>query len=163
MMRGIGFALLFAMAWFSSYPIGFYRVVATGPAIALGGGIISSVLLLYIILSDRRQKALVQHTQRLYQDRMAAAALQFERDERVRQQEFLVMLTHELKAPLSAVGMVLHSAQVSASMRQHADKALAAMKRFFMQGLPFGSVAPPASTARGSGRLRALRSSARRR
>jgi signal transduction histidine kinase len=129
MMRGIGFALLFAMAWFSSYPIGFYRVVATGPAIALGGGIISSVLLLYIILTDRRQKAVVQHTQRQYQDRMAAAALQFERDERVRQQEFMVMLTHELKAPLSAVGMVLHSAQVSASMRQHADKALAAMKR----------------------------------
>jgi signal transduction histidine kinase len=63
------------------------------------------------------------------QSRLTDVALQLERDERERQQEFMVMLTHELKAPLSTLGMVLLSSGGSASMRPHADMALGTMRR----------------------------------
>lgn len=76
------------------------------------------------IQTDRQHQAEQEHRAELN-----ALALNFERGERQRQQEFMGMLTHELKAPLSTLGLVIGSSTTSASMHRHAEMALASMRQ----------------------------------
>lgn len=124
------FGVVLTLAWGASFHSGFYK---TQPefffALALPLACISAVVVLIVvgwrrILMDTRQRAEQQRHAELN-----AMALEFERGERQRQQEFMVMLTHELKAPLSTLGLVMGSPAASASMHGHAAIALASMRR----------------------------------
>lgn len=128
--RQVGFGALLALAWVGSFAPGFYRfadvslVVFLAPLPILGA---LGVLLAIGWDRIRQDRALDDARRRLAE--LDGQALTFERGERQRQQEFMVMLAHELKAPLSTMGLVLGSPVPSPSMRHHADLALASMRR----------------------------------
>ena len=91
-----------------------------------------------------------QRMEKQRQSELNALALEFERGERQRQQEFMVMLTHELKAPLSTLGLVMGSPAASASMHGHAAIALASMRRVIdhcAQSVEFEDAAAPLNRA----------------
>jgi len=128
--RRVGLGVLMAMAWMGSFATGFYRfgevsmVLYMAPLPILGA---LGVLLAIGWDRVRKDRALRDERRRLAE--LDAQALDFERGERQRQQEFMVMLAHELKAPLSTMGLVLGSPQPGPSMRHHAELALASMLR----------------------------------
>ena len=129
LLLALGIGVLFGIAWLSCFPIGFYNVMETGPALfVLVSAFTSTAFVLMLVWRQRNQSVARQAAAEL-QAGLADRALQLERDERERQQEFMVMLTHELKAPLSTLGMVLQSSGGSPSMRHHADNALGTMRR----------------------------------
>lgn len=113
----LAFGLILWAAWGASLSSGFYKtqgissfgLMAPVPAF-------SAVAVLLIVgwrhIRADRQRQLVQ----AHRAELNALALDFERGERQRQQEFMAMLTHELKAPLSTLGMVIGFAAPSASM-----------------------------------------------
>jgi signal transduction histidine kinase len=126
----VGFGLVLVAAWVASFPSGvfktqelsFFGILTPIAAICAVG-----VLLLVgwqRIRADRQQQVAQQHGAELN-----ALALDFERGERQRQQEFMGMLTHELKAPLSTLGMVIGSTAASPTMKHHAELALASMRQ----------------------------------
>jgi signal transduction histidine kinase len=126
----VGFGLVLVAAWVASFPSGvfktqelsFFGILTPIAAICAVG-----VLLLVgwqRIRADRQQQVAQQHRAELN-----ALALDFERGERQRQQEFMGMLTHELKAPLSTLGMVIGSTAASPTMKHHAELALASMRQ----------------------------------
>jgi signal transduction histidine kinase len=126
----LAFGLVLWAAWGTALSGGLYRAqdvyffAVMAPIAAF-----SSVGVLLLvgwrhIRADRQRQDEQQHRAELN-----TLALDFERGERLRQQEFMSMLTHELKAPLSTLGMVIGSATPSASMRHHATLALASMRQ----------------------------------
>lgn len=126
----LGFGLLLVVAWMPSLPSGFFKTQELSffglfaPFATLSAvGVL--VMVGWLRLRADRQRQM----QQVHRSELNAQALEFERGERQRQQEFMGMLTHELKAPLSTLGMVLGSATVSASMRHHAELALASMRQ----------------------------------
>jgi signal transduction histidine kinase len=130
MAQGVGFGLVLAAAWVASFSSGFYKTqevtffgILTPIAAICAVGVL--LLLSWQRLRAERAQQVVQH----HQAELNALALDFERGERRRQQEFMGMLTHELKAPLSTLGMVIGSAAPSASMHHHAALALASMRQ----------------------------------
>ena len=126
----VAFGLILWAAWGASLSSGFYKtqdvsafgLMAPVPAF-------SAVAVLLIVgwrhIRAERQRQLGQ----AHRAELNALALDFERGERQRQQEFMAMLTHELKAPLSTLGMVIGSAAPSVSMHRHAELALASMRQ----------------------------------
>ena len=126
----LAFGLVLWVAWSASFSIGLHRtqnIYFLGLVIPIAALSSVGVLLLLAwqrIRADRRRQVEQQHRAEL-----SALALDFERGERQRQQEFMNMLTHELKAPLSTLGMVIGSAAPSASMQRHAGLALASMRQ----------------------------------
>ena len=126
----LAFALLLLIAWGTSFPTGFYKTQDLsffGVMLPLCASSAVGVMLVVVwqrLRTDRRRQ-----DDRQRQAALDALALASERGERQRQQEFMVMLTHELKAPLSTLGLVLGAPVASATMRGHADLALASMRR----------------------------------
>ena len=124
------FSLVLGIAWLSSFPAGFYKTLDFSLFIQLAPiGVMCMVGVLMLVSWHRiradRQRELAQYRQA----ELTALALEFERGERQRQQEFMSMLTHELKAPLSTVGMVIGSPDATANMKRHAELALASMRQ----------------------------------
>jgi signal transduction histidine kinase len=126
----IVFGLVLAAAWVASFPTGvfkslelsFFGLVTPIAAICAVGVLV--LLGWQRIRADRKVQAAQQHRAELN-----ALALDFERGERQRQQEFMGMLTHELKAPLSTLGIVIGSTAASATMKHHAELALASIRQ----------------------------------
>jgi len=126
----VGLGLVLAAAWVASFPTGIFKTqeisffgILTPIAAICAVGVL--VLLGWQrIRADRKLHAAQQHRAELN-----TLALEFERGERQRQQEFMGMLTHELKAPLSTLGMVIGSTAASATMKHHAELALASMRQ----------------------------------
>lgn len=126
----LAFGMVMCAAWVASLSSGFYKtqdvsffgLLAPVPAFSAVGVLL--VVGWRRIQTDRQRQ--VAHRHRAELD---ALALDFERGERQRQQEFMSMLTHELKAPLSTLGMVIGSSTPSASMQRHAELALASMRQ----------------------------------
>jgi signal transduction histidine kinase len=129
LLLGLSVGVLFGIAWLSCFPIGFYNVLQTGPALFLLVSAFTSTAFVLMLVWRQRNQTVARQAAAELQVGLADKALQLERDERERQQEFMVMLTHELKAPLSTLGMVLQSSGGSPSMRHHADNALGTMRR----------------------------------
>jgi signal transduction histidine kinase len=128
-MLALSAGILFGTAWLSCFPVGFYGVMSFGPALfVLLSAFTSAAFVLMLVWRQRNQTVAKQAAAEL-QANLTDRALQLERDERERQQEFMVMLTHELKAPLSTLGMVLQSSGGNPVMRHHADNALGTMRR----------------------------------
>jgi signal transduction histidine kinase len=126
----LAFGLVLWAAWGTSFSGGLYRAQdisffgVMAPIAAFSSVGVLLVLGWRHIRADRQRQDEQQHRAELN-----TLALDFERGERLRQQEFMSMLTHELKAPLSTLGMVIGSATPSASMRHHATLALASMRQ----------------------------------
>lgn len=126
----LAFGVVLWTAWVTSFTGGFYRTqdisffAWAGPTAAFSAVGVLLVVSLRRIRADRQRQLEYRHRAELN-----ALALDFERNERQRQQEFMAMLTHELKAPLSTLGIVIGSPTPSASMRRHADLALASMRQ----------------------------------
>ena len=126
----LAFGVVLWAAWGASFSSGFYKtqdvsffgLLAPLPAFSAVGVLL--VVGWRRIQTDRQRQAAHRHRAEL-----DALALEFERGERQRQQEFMSMLTHELKAPLSTLGMVIGSTTPSASMQRHAELALASMRQ----------------------------------
>jgi signal transduction histidine kinase len=129
LMLSLGVGCVFGLAWLSCFPIGFYNLLSMGPAMFVLLSAFTSTAFVLMLVWRQRNQTVARQASIEMQSRLADIALQLERDERERQQEFMVMLTHELKAPLSTLGMVLQSSGGSASMRHHADMALGTMRR----------------------------------
>ena len=126
----LGFGLVLGAAWIASLPIGVFKTQELsffGVLIPIATCSAVGVLLVVgwrHIRADRQRQV-----EQLHRAELNALALDFERSERQRQQEFMTMLTHELKAPLSTLGMVIGSPAASASMQRHAEMALASMRQ----------------------------------
>lgn len=126
----LAFGVVLWLAWGGSLSSGFYRtqeVSLMGMLLPLPPVGAVGVLLIVgwrHIRADRQRQVQQQHRAELN-----AMALDFERRERQRQQEFMNMLTHELKAPLSTLGMVIGANAPSVSMHRHAETALASMRQ----------------------------------
>ena len=126
----LAFSLVLWAAWSASFSSGIHRTqhISFFGLVAPIAAFSSVGVLLLVgwqrIRADRQRQVEQQHRAELN-----ALALDFERGERQRQQEFMRMLTHELKAPLSTLGMVIGSAAPSASMQRHAGLALASMRQ----------------------------------
>ena len=126
----LAFGLVLWAAWVTSFIGGYHRTQdisftwVMGPIAALSAVGVLLVVSWRRIRADRQDQVEYRHHAELN-----ALALNFERSERQRQQEFMAMLTHELKAPLSTLGMVIGSTTPSASMRRHAELALASMRQ----------------------------------
>ncbi|OYY66418.1 MAG: hypothetical protein B7Y51_01525, partial [Burkholderiales bacterium 28-67-8] len=145
------FGVVLTLAWVASFHSGFYKSRPESfVALALPLACISAVVVLIVVgwrrvLMDGRQRAEQQRHAELN-----ALALEFERGERQRQQEFMVMLTHELKAPLTTLGLVMGARVASASMHGHAAIALASMRRVIdhcAQSVEFEDEAAPLNRA----------------
>lgn len=126
----VGFGLVLVAAWVASFPSGisktqelsFFGILTPIVAICSVG--------VLVVVGWRHLRADRQHQlEQAHRAELNTLALNFERGERQRQQEFMSMLTHELKAPLSTLGMVIGSATPSASMHRHAGLALASMRQ----------------------------------
>lgn len=129
LILALGVGLVFGLSWVSCFPIGFYNFLSIGPLLfVLLSAFTSTAFVLMLVWRQRNQTVQRQAAAEL-QSGLAEKALQLERKERERQQEFMVMLTHELKAPLSTLGMVLQSSGGNPTMRPHADQALGTMRR----------------------------------
>ena len=125
-----GFGLVLATAWVASIPSGMFKTQELSflglslPVVTFGAvGVLVMVGWRHIRADRQRQ------VEQAHRAELNALALEFERGERQRQQEFMAMLTHELKAPLSTLGMVVGTARPSASMQRHAELALASMRQ----------------------------------
>ena len=126
----LAFALLLLIAWATSFPNGFYKTQDLsffGVMLPLCAS--SAVGVMLVVVWRRLRADRQRQDDRQRQAALDALALASERGERQRQQEFMVMLTHELKAPLSTLGLVLGAPVASPAMRGHADLALASMRR----------------------------------
>ncbi len=126
----LAFALLLLIAWATSFPTGFYKTQDLsffGVMLPLCAS--SAVGVMLVVVWQRLRTDQRRQDDRQRQAALDALALASERGERQRQQEFMVMLTHELKAPLSTLGLVLGAPVASATMRGHADLALSSMRR----------------------------------
>lgn len=128
--KQFGLGLLMASSWIGIFVSGFFKtsepsLVALIVPLPIAGAV---GVLLAISLRRMRMESL-QRSLKQRQAELDAQALQSERAERARQQEFMVMLTHELKAPLSTLGLVLGGPAATASMKQHAQRALATMRQ----------------------------------
>jgi signal transduction histidine kinase len=130
MVERLGLGSAMAVGWVASSPLGRFK---TKDQVVIG--LVAPVAFLAVfgflalvawlrILHDRKALVLKER-----QDELNELALDFERGERQRQQEFMVMLTHELKAPLSTLGLVLGTPTASDSMHRHARTALASMRQ----------------------------------
>lgn len=125
-----GFGLVIGISWIASLSTGFYKtqhISIFGLLTPIGAMSALGVLLLvgwHRIQTDRQLQV-----EQKRQAELTAVALDFERGERQRQQEFMAMLTHELKGPLSTLGMVIGSPAPSTSMQRHAVMALASMRQ----------------------------------
>ena len=118
------------IAWGASFPTGFYKTQALSfSGVVLPLVVSSAVAVVLVVVWHRLRVDRQRQEERQRQAELTALALAFERGERQRQQEFMVMLTHELKAPLSTLGLVLGAPVTSSAMRGHADLALASMRR----------------------------------
>ena len=117
-------------AWGASLSSGFYKTWAASSFGQLAPIPAFSAVAVVAVVGWRRisaqKRSQVEHQHRA---ELNAQALDFERGERQRQQEFMNMLTHELKAPLSTLGMVIGSTAPSASMHHHAELALVSMRQ----------------------------------
>lgn len=126
----LGFGVVVMLAWLASFPGGIHKTKTLTFIFLLAPVVGVSTLGVLLMVLWQRIKA---DRQRVAEQKQAAAlneqALGLERVERQRQQEFMAMLTHELKAPLSTLGMVLGSATPSAMMHRHASLALASMEQ----------------------------------
>ncbi len=124
----MGFGLLLAAAWAASLTSGVFKTQEFSffclvmPIMTFG-----AVGMLVALGWRRFQTDRQRQVQMAHRAELNALALDFERSERQRQQEFMTMLTHELKAPLSTLGMVIGSPVASATMRRHAMLALTSM------------------------------------
>lgn len=124
------FGAVLGLAWMGSFAAGFYKLAEPTLVIILTPlPIIGAVAVLLAIGWNRVRQDRELQTGRQRLAELDTQALAFERDERRRQQEFMVMLAHELKAPLSTMGLVLGSPAPSPLMRHHADLALDSMRR----------------------------------
>ena len=126
----LAFGLMLWAAWLVSFISGHHRTQDISFTWVMGPIAALSAVGVLLVVSWQRLRA-DQHRQAEARQRaeLDALALDFERNERQRQQEFMAMLTHELKAPLSTLGIVIGSPTPSASMRRHADLALASMRQ----------------------------------
>lgn len=126
----LAFGLVLWTAWATSFSSGLYKTqdiyffATIGPV-----SVLSTVGVLFVVgwwrtHADRKRKLEQRH-----RAEMDALALDYERGERQRQQEFMDMLTHELKAPLSTLAMVIGSPTPSSSMKRHAELALSSMRQ----------------------------------
>lgn len=145
----LGFALW--TAWMASFSVGMHRaqdlsfIVVMMTLFTLCAVGVLLVAVWRRVDAHRQQQAADRHRAEL-----GALALEFERGERKRQQEFMAMLTHELKAPLSTLAMVIGSPSASASMLRHAQQALASMRQVIdhcAQSAEIEDGAPPARQA----------------
>jgi signal transduction histidine kinase len=126
----VAFGAVLWAAWGASLSSGFFKTQDISVFGLLAPVPAFSAVSVLIIVGWRRLRA--DRTRQLEQQHRAelnTLALNFERGERRRQQEFMGMLTHELKAPLSTLGMVLGSTAASATMKHHAELALASMRQ----------------------------------
>ncbi len=126
----IGLGLVLAAAWVASFSSGFYKtqeISFFGMLTPIAA--ICAVGVLVLVGWQRIRVDRAQQVARQHRAELNALALDFERGERQRQQEFMGMLTHELKAPLSTLGMVIGSTAASATMKHHAKLALASMRQ----------------------------------
>ncbi len=126
----LGFGVLMAAAWVASFPAGLHQTQDLGFAqMAAPVGMLMAVGVVFLVawrsLRDDRRR--LRDDQR--RTELAVQALASERGDRQRQQEFMTMLTHELKAPLSTLGLVVGSPLANDSMRRHAELALASMRQ----------------------------------
>ena len=128
--RQLGVGLLMALTWIGAFVSGFYKTSEpSAVALIVPVPIVGAIGVLLILgLRQMREDSLRQQQARR-EAGLREQALVLERGERQRQQEFMMMLTHELKAPLSTLGMVLNTATPSDTMRRHAGLALASMRQ----------------------------------
>ena len=126
----LALGLLLLTTWGTLFSSGFYRaqdIFFFGVWAPIAAVCALGVL---ILVSWRHIRAnRLRQMEQAHRAELNAQALGFERGERQRQQEFMRMLTHELKAPLSTLGMVIGSTAPSASMNHHAKQALASMRQ----------------------------------
>lgn len=128
--KQFGLGLLMAMAWIGSFVSGFFKTLEPSLlALIVPVPIVGAIGMLLVVGARRIRQESLRRQQEKREAELRDQALVFERGERQRQQEFMVMLTHELKAPLSTLGMVLGTATPSDSMRRHAGLALASMRQ----------------------------------
>jgi signal transduction histidine kinase len=126
----LALGLLLFLAWIPSLPSGFFKTQEQSFfALFTPFATLSAVGVLVLVGWRRIRADRQRQVEQVHRAELNALALDFERGERQRQQEFMAMLTHELKAPLSTLGMVVGSATPSASMRRHAELALASMRQ----------------------------------
>lgn len=126
----LALGLLLLTAWGTLLSSGFYRaqdIFIFGVWAPIAAVCALGMLLLVSWRHIRANR--LRQLEQAHRAELNAQALGFERGERQRQQEFMRMLTHELKAPLSTLGMVMGSTAPSASMNHHAKQALASMRQ----------------------------------
>ena len=127
--RWLGLALMLPFAWLASFPGGnVFRYEPYSLSVLLAIAAIASGVLL-VATWQRLGEVRAQRQADRRQAELTAQALTMERGERERQQEFMMMLTHELKAPLSTLGLVFGTPNASPQMQGHARNALEAMGR----------------------------------
>ncbi len=125
----LGLALMLPFAWLASFPgSNVFRHEPFSLSLLLAIAAIASGVLL-VATWKRLGDVRAQRQADRRQAELTAQALTMERGERERQQEFMMMLTHELKAPLSTLGLVFGSPNASPQMQGHARNALEAMGR----------------------------------
>ncbi len=125
-----GLGLLIWAAWIASFAAGVQKAQATSFALVMIPVLTVCALGILLVVMGRRVAAERQRQAALrHRAELDALALDFERAERQRQQEFMTMLTHELKAPLSTLSLVIGSPSASATMLRHGQKALASMRQ----------------------------------
>lgn len=130
LLKQFSLGLLMALAWIGSFVSGFFRSEGPSPAVLMVPlPIIGAVGMLFFVGLRQVQQENTRRQQEKLQEELRELALLLERGERERQREFMVMLTHELKAPLSTLGIVLLAPNTSDSMRRHAGLALASMRQ----------------------------------
>ena len=126
----LGLGFLMALTWIGSFVSGFYKTSEPSAlALLVPVPIVGAIGVLLILGLRRMREDSLRRQQAQRATDLREQALVLERAERQRQQEFMVMLTHELKAPLSTLGMVLSTPTASDSMRRHAGLALASMRQ----------------------------------
>ncbi len=125
-----GFSLVIGISWTASLSAGFYKTQHISFFGLLTPIYVMCALGVLLLVGWQRMQTdrqlQVEHKR---QAELNAIALDFERGERQRQQEFMAMLTHELKGPLSTLGMVIGSPAASSTMQRHAVMALASMRQ----------------------------------
>lgn len=146
-LERLAFGLVLVIAWGASFATGFHKTRPEsffGLTFPIAG--ISAVGVLLVVTWRRIRVDGRQRMEKQRQSELNALALEFERGERERQQAFMVMLTHELKAPLTTLGLVMSAPVASASMLGHAEIALASMRRVIdhcAQSVEFEDAATP--------------------
>ena len=115
------------MLWFLHF-----MGLATQGAFLAGGAMVqvsTNAALISVVLLIRAQRNRRARTEVITQLRLAEEQERLERERRRESAEFLAMLTHELKTPLSIIRIALCTPELSATSRVRAERAVMDMSK----------------------------------